>query len=139
MAILARNDSYGTGLAGTAQAALEEAGVEVVYNKVYDEKAQTFDAEVDEMVAADADAILLIAFDEASRILTTMVEKGTGRADQSWYACWVDDPTRPIVVVVTVEEGGFGAEAAAPAARLILSKWFGVKEDEFRVGSSHSR
>ena len=67
----------GTGLAGTAEAALTEAGVEVVYNKVYDE-AQTFDAEVDEMVAADPDAILLIAFDEASRILTTMVEKGIG-------------------------------------------------------------
>jgi penicillin-binding protein 2 len=59
--------------------------------------------------------------------------------DQSWYAAFVDDPIKPIVVVVTIEKGGFGAEAAAPAARLILSKWFGVKEDEFRVGSSHSR
>jgi len=94
VAILARNDSYGTGLAGTAQAALEEAGVEVVYNKVYDEKAQTFDAEVDEMVAADADAILLIAFDEASRILTTMVEKGTGPLDKAVYGTdgFVGDP-----------------------------------------------
>ncbi len=35
--------------------------------------------------------------------------------DQSWYACYVDDPVKPIVVVVTVEKGGFGAEAAAPA------------------------
>ncbi len=31
---------------------------------------------------------------------------------------------KPIVVVVTVERGGFGAETAAPAACLILSKWF---------------
>ena len=30
-------------------------------------------------------------------------------------------PDKPIVVVVTVERGGFGAETAAPAARLILS------------------
>ena len=36
--------------------------------------------------------------------------------------------------MVTIEKGGFGAEAAAPAARLILSKWFGVKDDEFHVG-----
>ena len=47
---------------------------------------------------------------------------------------YVDDPVKPIVVVVTIEKGGFGAEAAAPAARLILSKWFGVKDDEFHVG-----
>jgi ABC-type branched-subunit amino acid transport system substrate-binding protein len=94
VAILARNDSYGTGLAGTAEAALTEAGVEVVYNKVYDEKAQTFDAEVDEMVAADADAILLIAFDEASRILTTMVEKGIGPTEKPVYGTdgFVGDP-----------------------------------------------
>ena len=52
--------------------------------------------------------------------------------DQSWYACYVPDPVKPIVVVVTVEKGGFGAETAAPAARLILSKWFGVKDDDPR-------
>jgi penicillin-binding protein 2 len=56
--------------------------------------------------------------------------------DQAWYACFVDDPERPIVVVVTIEKGGFGAETAAPAARLILSKWFGVKDGAFHAGSS---
>ena len=59
--------------------------------------------------------------------------------DQSWYACYVDDPIKPIVVVVTIEKGGFGAEAAAPAARLILSKWFGVEDDEFHAGASATR
>jgi len=85
VAILARNDAYGTGLAGTAKAALEDAGVKVVYEKVYDEKAPNFDAEVDEMVAADPDAVLLISFDEASRILTTMVEKGIGPTAKPVY------------------------------------------------------
>jgi penicillin-binding protein 2 len=56
--------------------------------------------------------------------------------DQAWYVCFVNDPKRPIVVVVTVEKGGFGAETAAPAARLILSKWFGVKDRGFHAGSS---
>ena len=48
------------------------------------------------------------------------------QADQSWYACFVPDTatTKPILVVVTVEQGGFGAAAAAPAARQILSQWF---------------
>jgi penicillin-binding protein 2 len=56
--------------------------------------------------------------------------------DQSWYVAYVPHETRPIVVVVTIEKGGFGAETAAPAARLILSEWFGLGEDQFRAGSS---
>jgi len=59
--------------------------------------------------------------------------------DQSWYAAYVDHPTRPIVVVTTVERGGFGAETAAPAARLILSEWFHLGDDEFHQGSSQTR
>jgi penicillin-binding protein 2 len=59
------------------------------------------------------------------------------RADQSWYVAYVPDPVRPIVVACTVESGGFGAEAAAPAARLILSQWFGV-EKQIISGSSHT-
>jgi penicillin-binding protein 2 len=58
--------------------------------------------------------------------------------DQSWYACFVKDGDKPIVVIVTVERGGFGAETAAPAARLILSQWFGVKNAEFKAGSDQS-
>jgi cell division protein FtsI/penicillin-binding protein 2 len=69
---------------------------------------------------------------------TGTAERGLN-PDQSWYAAYVDDPVKPIVVVVTIEKGGFGAESAAPAARQILSKWFGVKDDEFHVGSSHTR
>jgi len=52
------------------------------------------------------------------------------QADQSWYVAYSYDQNpdaKPIVVVCTVEQGGFGADAAAPAARLILSKWFGVQ------------
>src|SRR5215207_6531652 len=59
--------------------------------------------------------------------------------DQSWYAAYVPDPVKPIVVVVTIEKGGFGAEAAAPATRLILSKWFGVKDSGFHAGTSATR
>ena len=51
----------------------------------------------------------------------------TGHEDQSWYAAFVDDPKRPIVVVATVEDGGFGADAAAPTACRMLSHWYGVK------------
>jgi penicillin-binding protein 2 len=58
--------------------------------------------------------------------------------DQSWYACYVADAARPIVVVTTIERGGFGAETAAPAARLILNEWFHVHDDQFHSGSDQS-
>jgi penicillin-binding protein 2 len=75
--------------------------------------------------------------------LTVYGKTGTverpGQPDQSWYACYVPHPSRPIVVVVTVEKGGFGAETAAPAARLILSNWFDLGKDKFKQGSSATR
>jgi penicillin-binding protein 2 len=58
--------------------------------------------------------------------------------DQAWYACFVKDSGRPIVVVVTIEKGGFGAATAAPAARMILSKWFDVPDRDFHAGSSET-
>ncbi|MDX6669973.1 MAG: penicillin-binding protein 2 [Solirubrobacteraceae bacterium] len=56
--------------------------------------------------------------------------------DQSWYVAYAPDQRRPLVVAVTVEQGGFGAETAAPAARLILSEWFGVKKRLVRGASA---
>jgi penicillin-binding protein 2 len=58
-----------------------------------------------------------------------------GKEDQSWYMCYIGDAQRPIVIAVTVEQGGFGAETAAPIARLIASKWYGVR-GQFVAGSS---
>jgi penicillin-binding protein 2 len=49
--------------------------------------------------------------------------------------CYIGDSKHPIVIAVTVEEGGFGAETAAPIARLIASQWFG-KPEKFVAGSS---
>jgi penicillin-binding protein 2 len=58
--------------------------------------------------------------------------------DQSWYVCFVNDRARPIVVAVTVENGTWGATAAAPIARTIVSKWFD-EPVKFVVGDSHTR
>jgi len=50
-----------------------------------------------------------------------------GEADQAWYAALapVDNPR--IAVVTTVEQGGFGADTAAPVASQILQAYFGRK------------
>lgn len=47
-----------------------------------------------------------------------------GHADQSWFAVLAPYPDPRIVTVVTIEEGGFGAESAAPAALQILEAYF---------------
>jgi penicillin-binding protein 2 len=57
--------------------------------------------------------------------------------DQSWYVCYVPDKARPIVVAVTVENGTWGATAAAPIARTIVSKWFD-QPVKFVAGDSHT-
>jgi penicillin-binding protein 2 len=47
-----------------------------------------------------------------------------GQADQSWYMVLAPYPDPKIVTAVTIEEGGFGAESAAPAALDILEAYF---------------
>lgn len=85
--ILALDDAYGTSLADVVESGLKAAGVEVLGKKIYDPKATSYDAEVDEVAAADPDAVVLISFDEGSRILRTMVEKGIGPTVKKVYGC----------------------------------------------------
>jgi penicillin-binding protein 2 len=45
--------------------------------------------------------------------------------DQSWYIVLAPYPNPRIVTAVTIEQGGFGVESAAPAALQILEAYFG--------------
>jgi penicillin-binding protein 2 len=65
---------------------------------------------------------------------TGTAEKGLGRADQSWYVALAPWPDPKYVVAVTDEAGGFGADTAAPMARLILSELFNVNEHQLVAG-----
>jgi penicillin-binding protein 2 len=58
--------------------------------------------------------------------------------DYGWYACFVPATatSKPIVVVVWVERGGFGDVAAAPVARQILSQWFFGKPGSYTAGAA---
>jgi penicillin-binding protein 2 len=57
---------------------------------------------------------------------TGTAETPTG-SDHSWYASWAPAGHPRVVVVVLIEHGGFGAEAAAPAAREIYSAFFRLR------------
>jgi ABC-type branched-subunit amino acid transport system substrate-binding protein len=87
IAILNLDDAYGNGLAEDLTASYEAAGGEVVERVVYDPQAATFDAEVQQAADADPDAIVVIGFEESSRILAAMVEAGVGPTDLPVYGC----------------------------------------------------
>jgi ABC-type branched-subunit amino acid transport system substrate-binding protein len=85
LTILNFDDDYGNGLADDLKASFEAAGGSVVDTITYDPQAQTFDAEVQQALEADADALALIGFDETSRLLVTLVEQGLGPNDVPTY------------------------------------------------------
>jgi penicillin-binding protein 2 len=49
---------------------------------------------------------------------------GVSCPDHSWYASWAPYNHPKLVVVVMIEKGGFGAQAAAPAAKKIYEAYF---------------
>jgi penicillin-binding protein 2 len=53
-----------------------------------------------------------------------------GHADQSWFAALSPYPNPRIVTIATVEEGGFGAESAAPAVLQILEAIYDKQASE---------
>jgi ABC-type branched-subunit amino acid transport system substrate-binding protein len=73
--ILALQDPYGTGLAENVKKSVTDGGGEVVAEEIYDPKAATFSAEVGKIKAANPDAIALISFDEAKKVVPEMVKQ----------------------------------------------------------------
>ena len=80
VAILARNDAYGTGLADNTMENLLDQGLaeDDITSVTYDPTAANFDAEIQQMVEFGADAIVVIGFDESSRILEGLNAQGIG-------------------------------------------------------------
>ena len=83
--MLVLNDAYGTGLADDLTKSFTASGGRVVERITYDPKAQNFDTEVDRIKAANPAGIVIIGFDETSRILATLVEKGIGPKTKKVY------------------------------------------------------
>ena len=78
--ILARNDPYGTGLAENTVENLLAGGLseDQVVSITYDPNAANFDSEVQRMVDLNPDGIVVIGFEESSRIIQGLNENGLG-------------------------------------------------------------
>jgi ABC-type branched-subunit amino acid transport system substrate-binding protein len=101
VSILYRQESYGVGLAESLQENIEANGGTVDEFLAYAVDTESFDAEVDALVQAGSDAIIVIGFAESASILTTMNERGIGPTDTPVYGVdgnigigtELDDPT----------------------------------------------
>ena len=103
VAVLYRQESYGQGLADAFKENFEAAGGTVEPFTAYAVDTENFDAEVDAIVEADPDAIVVIGFAESANILTTMHERGIGpTSDKNVWG-------------VDGNIGGIGAELADPS------------------------
>jgi ABC-type branched-subunit amino acid transport system substrate-binding protein len=85
VAIMARQDAYGEGLAEQTRDTLEEKGATVSEFILYSADAQNFTAEVNKIAAAKPDAIVLIAFNETTKIIPQFIAKGVGPQDVQLY------------------------------------------------------
>jgi len=76
LAIINREDSYGTGLSAKAKEIFEETGGTVVSEQTYKEEDTIYSTQVSATLAANPDAILLVAFDEAKQIIPLLAQGG---------------------------------------------------------------
>jgi ABC-type branched-subunit amino acid transport system substrate-binding protein len=83
--LMALQDPYGEGLLNNVSQTVQESGGEVTDEIVYDPQAQNFDAEVQQLVESDPDAIVVIGFAESARLFTTLVEQGLGPDSKALY------------------------------------------------------
>ena len=85
VSVLYRQESYGVGLAEAFQDNFTSSGGSVDEFLAYAVDTESFDAEIDSLVEAGSDAIVVIGFAESASILTTMNERGIGPADLPVY------------------------------------------------------
>ncbi|CAN5339735.1 ABC transporter substrate-binding protein [soil metagenome] len=85
VAIMARQDFYGEGLAEQVRTTLEEKGATVSEFILYSADAENFTAEVNKVAASKPDALVLVAFEETKKIIPQLIAKGVGPQDIQIY------------------------------------------------------
>jgi branched-chain amino acid transport system substrate-binding protein len=118
VAILTRNDSYGTGFGAALKTALTQGGATVVANDAYDPSSSDFHADVAKIVGKGANAVVVIGFnDDGAKVLKEMIAQNIGPKQVQIYTAdgmqssslgKSVDPTNPGIVA--------GIKGTAPAA-----------------------
>ncbi|MFI6707235.1 ABC transporter substrate-binding protein [Nonomuraea sp. NPDC050478] len=85
VAIMAMQDSYGTGLADQVVKTVEDGGAEVVERVDYDPKAADFAADIAKLKAKNPAGIVLIGFEETAKVINELVKQGLSADKHKWY------------------------------------------------------
>src|SRR4051794_15100135 len=85
VAILARQDSYGEGLANQLEQTIKDQGSNVSTKVLYSADATNFTADINKVAASKPDAVALIAFEETTKIVPGLIAKGIGPQDVQTY------------------------------------------------------
>jgi ABC-type branched-subunit amino acid transport system substrate-binding protein len=78
VALIVRDDPYGNGLADAVAQRLKDDGAQVVETAYYDVGQRRFSKQVKAVASSQPDAVALISFDEAGKIIKEMVAQGIG-------------------------------------------------------------
>ena len=75
VAIIYQQTAYGEGLEAKAKAVIEAAGATVVSSLPFPEAETNFDTIVDQTIAAGADSVLVVSYDEIKKIVPALQKK----------------------------------------------------------------
>ena len=84
-AVIARQDAYGEGLEKAFAKNFSEAGGTVTSEILYDPAAASFEAEVTENKGGKPEAVVMIGFEESTKVLLEMIKLGVGPQDVQVY------------------------------------------------------
>jgi len=85
LAVVARQDPYGEGLAAATVKNFVEAGGTLTKELLYDPAAPSFEAEVAEIKASGPEAVAVIGFEETVKFVQEMIKQGVGPGDVQLY------------------------------------------------------
>lgn len=139
IAILARGDAFGKGLAEAIEQAFKAAGGEVLATIIYDPAQTSFDSEVQRIAGLRPEGVAVIGYDERGKIFRSMIERGLGPRNIGLYTTGVLGPDfwkgvnpADASVLEKVKQGGsvltsrgndFGPRLAAHAPGLRTSQF----------------
>lgn len=116
-AILARDDTYGQGLAFFVTEPLEANGVDVVLEERYDPEDPDIPGSVEAVVEADPDAVFVIGYQESSRLVRALHEEGFTPETKKLYLA--DGNTSNVVGAEVAEPGALaGVRGTYPSAQV---------------------
>jgi ABC-type branched-subunit amino acid transport system substrate-binding protein len=111
----ARNDAYGTGLAGTFQKAWEGKGGKIGQKVIYDPKQPSYNSEAQKITSGNPDAFLIIDFPETfNKVGPALVRTGKWDPKKAWGTDGLASSGLPASVGNATVEGFRGTAPGAP-------------------------